>query len=193
MSTVPAGINDVDDGLGAMLGSVGRHWGLLLFFGIVSIIAGLIAIFWPGPTFVVVALFFGIWLLVAGVLQIVQAFSHDRSGGSRGLLAISGTLTLILGLLCFRGPLQAAYILLLLIAFGWIIRGVLTFVVGLSGKGIPGRGWAIFAGIVLVIGGVVLLVWPIGSAKTLAVVSGIVVLLFGVLEVVAAFQARKLA
>jgi uncharacterized membrane protein HdeD (DUF308 family) len=140
-----------------------------------------------------VALFFGAWLLVSGIVQIVQAFSLDRSGGSRALMVFSGALGIILGLLCFRGPLQAGYILLLLIAFGWIIRGIMTFVVGVSGKGLPGRGWAIFGGLVLLIGGVVLLVWPIDSAKTLAVVSGLFFVVFGLMEVIAAFQLRKLA
>ena len=37
-----------------------------------------------------------------------------------------------------------------------------------------------------------MLVMPIDSAKALAVVSGLFLILFGIMEIVAAFQARKL-
>ena len=69
----------------------------------------------------------------------------------------------------------------------------MTFVAGISTAGAPGRGWAIFSGIVLFIGGIVILEWPINSAVTLAVVSGIFLMLFGIMEIIGAFQIRKLA
>ena len=147
MTTASPEIDPVE-GAAATLAALGRHWGLLLTFGVLSVIAGIVAVFWPGPTFVVVAVFFGVWLLVSGIFQVVQAFGSQNEGG-RALLAIAGVCGIVLGLLCFRGPLQAAYILLLLIAFGWITRGIMTLIAGFSAKGVPGRGWLIFGGTVL--------------------------------------------
>ncbi|MEO6822415.1 MAG: HdeD family acid-resistance protein [Candidatus Nanopelagicales bacterium] len=175
------------------LATMGRHWGLVLTFGILSVLVGLIALIWPGITFAVFAVFFGAWLFVSGIVQLVQSFAGEASGGGRVLLAISGVCGIVLGLLCFRSAMHAAYILTLLIGIGWIIRGVMTFVAGISAAGAPGRGWAIFSGVVLFIGGIVVLEWPINSAVTLAVVSGIFVLLFGIMEIVGALQLRKLA
>lgn len=187
-ATATDGVDTVPESL-AMLG---RHWGLVLTFGILSVLVGIAAIVWPGITFVVFAVFFGAWLLVSGVIQLVQSFSKDRTGGMRVMLAISGVCGIILGLLCFRSALQAAYILTLLIGIGWIIRGVMTFVAGLSG-GTSSRGWSIFGGIVLFIGGIVILEWPISSAHALAVVSGIFLLIFGIIEIIGAFALRKVA
>lgn len=175
------------------LAAAGRHWGLVLTFGILSVLVGIAAMVWPGITFQVFAVFFGAWLLVSGIVQVVQCFAKDRSAGSRVLLAISGACGIVLGLLCFRSSMHAAYILTLLIGIGWIIRGVMTFVAGLSSAGAPGRGWSIFSGIVLFIGGIVVLEWPMNSAITLAVVAGIFVLLFGIMEIISAFALRKLA
>ena len=174
------------------LATVGRHWGLVLTFGILSVLVGLVALIWPQITFLVFAVFFGAWLFVSGIVQLVQSFAGDASGGARVLLAISGVCGVVLGLLCFRSAMHAAYILTLLIGIGWIIRGIMTFVAGISAAGAPGRGWSIFAGIVLFIGGIVVIEWPINSAVTLAVVSGIFLLLFGIMEIIGALQLRKL-
>ncbi|HEY7859344.1 MAG TPA: HdeD family acid-resistance protein [Candidatus Nanopelagicales bacterium] len=175
------------------LATMGRHWGLVLTFGILSVLVGLVALIWPGITFQVFAVFFGAWLFVSGIFQLVQSFAGDASGGGRVLLAISGVCGIVLGLLCFRSAMHAAYILTLLIGIGWIIRGVMTFIAGISSAGAPGRGWTIFSGILLFIGGIVVLEWPINSAVTLAVVAGIFIILFGIMEIMGALRLRKLA
>ncbi len=192
MSTASIHDGDPDTALGAALASAGRHWGLLLLFGLVSVVVGIIMLVWPGKTLVVFAVFFGAWLLVSGIFQVIEAFAHGLDGGSRAMLAISGVCGIILGLMCFRGVLQSLEILALLLGLAWIIRGVLTFVTGLSAKGAQGRGWVIFGGVVLFLGGVVILVWPGISLLTLTIVAGAWVLVFGLVEVFAAFQVRKL-
>jgi uncharacterized membrane protein HdeD (DUF308 family) len=35
--------------IGDQLGRIGRHWGWLLFFGILMVAAGICAVAWPGP------------------------------------------------------------------------------------------------------------------------------------------------
>lgn len=184
---------DYDSSMGNTLAAIGRHWGLLLFFGVLSVLIGVVMMIWPGKTVLVVAVFFGAWLLVSGIFQVIEAFSHGLDGGARALYAISGVCGIILGLLCFRGALQAAEILALLVGLAWIIRGIITFVAGIAAKGEKGRGWVIFGGVVLFLGGVVVLVWPSIVLPALAWIIGIWLVVFGIIEVIGAFQARKLA
>lgn len=193
MSSQSAADLDFDSTVSNGLAAVGRHWGLLLVFGILSLAIGVIALVWPGKTVVVFAIFFGAWLLVSGIFQVIEAFSSGLDGGARAMYAISGVCGIILGLMCFRGALQAAEIFALLLGLAWLIRGVLTFVTGLTAKGTSGRGWVIFGGVVLFLGGVVILVWPAISLVTLALVAGIWLIVFGVVEIIGAFQVRKLA
>lgn len=182
---------EFDSSLGNGLARVGRHWGLLLLFGILSVIVGVIALVWPGKTVLVFAIFFGAWLLVSGIFQVIEAFSRGLDGGSRAMYAISGVCGIILGLMCFRSAMQAAQIFALLLGLAWLIRGILTFVTGLTAKGASGRGWVIFGGVVLFLGGVVILVWPAISLVTLAVVAGAWLIVFGLIEIFAAFQLRQ--
>src|SRR3712207_5721556 len=86
-----------------VLAGVGRHWGWVLTFGIVTLLAGLLALAWPGRTVVVLAVLFGIQLVVAGIFRFVAALaSDDESGGTRVLLALLGVLSFIVGLYALR-------------------------------------------------------------------------------------------
>lgn len=172
--------------------ALGKHWGLLLTFGLVSVVIGLIALIWPAGTVVVFAVFFGAWLLVSGIFQLVESFSSTHAGASRIMLAISGVCGIILGLLCFRGADQSVEILGLLLGLGMLLRGILTLVAGIESNA-NGRGIVIFAGAILAIGGVVVLVWPSITLTALAVLIGCWFLMFGVIEIIGALRIRKFA
>ena len=81
-----------------MLAEVGRSWGLVLAFAILSLLIGLAAIAWPGATIVVVAILFALQLFIAGIFSIMRAFAHDIDTGARILSLIIGILGVIVGL-----------------------------------------------------------------------------------------------
>jgi uncharacterized membrane protein HdeD (DUF308 family) len=53
-----------------------RYWGMSLVRGIVAIIFGLLAIFWPHLTFAIFMVVFGIFAIVEGVILIGNAFTQ---------------------------------------------------------------------------------------------------------------------
>lgn len=80
-----------------MLASVGDHWGWLMGLGLITMLAGIAVLAWPGPTLLVaglivliypaislltLAVVLGIWLLVQGALQIAMAL-QARSASHR--------------------------------------------------------------------------------------------------------------
>ena len=68
-----------------VLARASRHWGWLMAFGIISLLAGVAVLAWPGRTLVVVAVLFGIQLVVTGIFRFVAAFaSEDLTGGHPG-------------------------------------------------------------------------------------------------------------
>jgi len=156
-----------------MLAGVGRHWGWVLTFGIITVLAGLLTLAWPGRTIVVVAVLFGIQLVVAGIFRFVAAFaSDDESGGTRVLLALLGVLSFIVGLYALRHILITVAALALLLGIFWIVNGAVETFTALSHRGMQGRGWTIFMGL-------------------LSVVAGVVVLVYGIMEIVLAFRLRS--
>jgi uncharacterized membrane protein HdeD (DUF308 family) len=176
-----------------MLARVGRHWGWVLAFGIITLLAGLLALVWPGRTIVVIAVLFGIQLLVAGIFRFAAAFAaDDETGATRVLLALLGVLSFIVGLYALRHILVTVAALALLLGIFWIVNGTIEAFTALSHRGMQGRGWTIFMGLLSVVAGVAVLVYPAISLVTLAVVLGFWLLVYGIMEIMLAFRLRSL-
>jgi uncharacterized membrane protein HdeD (DUF308 family) len=175
-----------------MLAGVGRHWGWVLTFGIVTLLAGILALAWPGRTVVVLAVLFGVQLVVAGIFRFVAALAtDDETGATRVLLALLGVLSFIVGLYALRHILVTIATLALLLGIFWIVNGAIEVFTALSHRRMPGRGWTILMGLLSMVAGVVVLVYPGISLVTLAVVLGVWLLVFGVMEVGLAFRLRS--
>ena len=175
-----------------VLAGVGRHWGWVLTFGILTLLAGLAALAWPGRTIVVVAVLFGIQLVAAGIFRFVAAFAADeKSGATRVLLALLGVLSLVAGLYALRHLLVTVAALALLLGIFWIVNGAVELFTALSYRGMPGRGWTVFMGLLSVVAGVVVLAYPGISLATLCVSLAVWLLVYGTMEIALAFQLRS--
>jgi uncharacterized membrane protein HdeD (DUF308 family) len=93
------------DGIGMIVSGAGAHgsrrWSYVLA-GVVGVIAGLAAAFWPGVTVLVLALWAGAWTVVTGVLEIAAAVRHEGPG--RWLTALAGVLSVVAGLFILIWP-----------------------------------------------------------------------------------------
>jgi len=177
-----------------MVVRVGRHWGWVLAFGVITLLIGVAALVWPGRTLVVVAVLFGIQLIVTGIFRFAAAFaSDDLTGGTRVLLAVLGVFSLIIGLYAVRHILITLIALALLLGIFWIISGAVELFTALSHRGMRGRGWTATMGILSILAGIVVLVYPSITLLVLAIVLGIWLLIFGAMQIVLAFQIRSLA
>jgi uncharacterized membrane protein HdeD (DUF308 family) len=168
-----------------------KGWMWLLGLGILSAVIGVIVLVWPSQTLRVVGVLFGIYLLVSGVLEIMLAFAPGLSGGVRFLSVLTGALSILLGLISFRGALESILLLALWIGFSWLIIGITRAVSAGSAPALPDRGWRIFGGILLAIAGVVIIVSPLNSIWALALLAGIWLIVIGVWEIVEAFIVRR--
>ncbi|OBG94145.1 hypothetical protein A5697_02460 [Mycobacterium sp. E3251] len=168
-------------------------WKSTLLSGLLSLALGILVLAWPGISIVVAATAFGVYLLITGAAQVFFAFSLHVSAGSRILLFISGAASLILALLAFRhfGQGYAILLLAIWIGIGFIFRGVGTTVSAIQDPHLPGRGWAIFIGLISLLAGIVVLASPLESIVTLALVVGVWFVVLGIFEIVSSFGIRK--
>ncbi|KAA5833314.1 HdeD family acid-resistance protein [Saccharopolyspora hirsuta] len=168
-------------------------WQSILVVGVCSLVVGVLALVWPAATLIVVGVLFGVYLLVSGVLQIVAAFGTHASVAIRVLAFVSGALSILLGLLCFRGEMQSILLLGLWIGIGWLFRGITEITASVADRDRPARGWQIFLGVLTALGGVVLIVSPLASVALLVLFGGIWLLVVGVVEIITAFRIRSAA
>ena len=161
--------------------------------GVLTVLLGAVVLSWPGPTILVAATLFGVYLLVTALVELFVAFTVPWSAATRVMLFISGALSLVLAMLSFRhfGDAYAVLLLSLWIGIGFIFQGISGVASGISERQMPGRGWDIVLGILTVIAGVVVLVWPFDSIGVLTIVTGIWLVISGVVKVVQSFQIRR--
>jgi uncharacterized membrane protein HdeD (DUF308 family) len=178
------------------ISSAVRHlWKTMLALGAVALIVGVAVLIWPGESIVVASALFGGYLLASGIAQVVAAFTVYSSAASRVLLFISGALSIVLGVVAFRdfNDGAAVWLLTLWIGVGFVFQGVSETVLAISHKELPERGWYIFVGVLTVIAGAVVLVWPISSVVALAIIAGAWLVVIGAIEIVWAISARSIA
>lgn len=172
-------------------------WKSTLISGVLALLLGAMTLAWPDITILVAAVLFGAYLLVTGLSQVFFAFSLHISAGGRVMLFISGAAALILAVLAFRhfgnDPLVAVWLLAIWIAVGFIFRGTATTFAAISDPGLPGRGWAIFSGVLSLLAGIVVLASPFDSLWVLALVVGIWLVVIGIVEIITAFDIRRTA
>jgi uncharacterized membrane protein HdeD (DUF308 family) len=161
--------------------------------GVLSLVLGAAVLIWPGDAVVVASVVFGVYMLVSGIAQAIAAFTVDMSLGSRILFFISGALSVVLGYLAFRdfNNGAAVWMMAIWIGVGFILQGVAATVVAIEVPALPDRGWYAFVGVLTVIAGVVMLVWPISSIVVLAITAGSWLVVIGITEVVWAVSARR--
>ncbi|MFE5892393.1 HdeD family acid-resistance protein [Streptomyces sp. NPDC056468] len=168
-------------------------WQVVLGTGVCSLVLGILVLVWPDAPLFVSGVLFGLYLLISGVFQLVSAFGTHRTTSLRVLAFVSGTVSVLLGLFCFRRPMQSVLLLALWIGIGWLFRGVTQTLAAASDKSMPARGWQIFLGIVTIVGGIVLIDSPIESVTVLMLLGGCWLVAVGVVEIVIGIRMRKRA
>ena len=179
-------------GLPGPLQQLARNaWQAVLLIGVAAVLLGIMALAWPRTTLVVLGALFGIYLLVSGIMQLVAAFGTHAEASLRVLAFISGAISILLGLFCFRGAFESILLLAVWIGIAWLFRGIAQLAAASSDPAMPARGWQLFSGVIGIIAGVVVLASPFSSIHLLTVFAGIWLLVTGVVEIATALRIRS--
>jgi len=104
-----------------------------------------------------------------------------------GGLLVGGIVAAILGIIVIFNPFDSVRFLTVVVGIAFVVAGIFGIVASIRGTSRMG----VLGPIVALIGGIVLIVVPEGSVKTLAIVVGIILLAFGVVTIVGAVGARQ--
>ena len=103
-------------------GASHRIW--LLVEGIVGVLAGLAAFFWPALTALVLLYIIAFWAIVTGVLEIIGAIRLRQVIKNEVWLIIGGVLSVLFGLLLVAAPGTGALAVVFIIGVYAIIFGI---------------------------------------------------------------------
>jgi uncharacterized membrane protein HdeD (DUF308 family) len=155
---------------------------LLAIIGVIAVIAGILALVFPGLTLLNLILIFGWFAIIGGIVQIVHAFGGGRPLEGRILLALWGIVTLGLGVIALVAPGITLGAFVLLLAAYFFITGVLQVIAAFRGHL---HGWLLLWGIIGIIAGIVAVAYPGAAAFSLAIIFGIYAILGGLSAIVA--------
>ena len=103
----------------------GMRMPLLLIEGVIGILFGLLALFWPGLTALALLYFVALWAILSGIARIAMAILLRRDIENEWSIALSGVLSVILGIVLILLPGAG------LLAYAWLV-GLLALAVGIA-------------------------------------------------------------
>ena len=107
-----------------------RSWWLEVLEGIVSIVAGLIALVLPGLAAEILVLLIGAWAIVTGAIEIWSAIRLREQITGELWLALAGVASILFGLVLLVFPAAGALSLIWLIGSGAIVFGAFLVALG---------------------------------------------------------------
>jgi uncharacterized membrane protein HdeD (DUF308 family) len=105
-----------------------------LLLSLLSLAAGVVALVWPDITALVLVIWIAAWAVVTGVIEVVMAFRQGETAGERALWAITGLLSVALGVVLFIRPDIGAVSLATVFGLFSIFYGVSALVLSFQAR-----------------------------------------------------------
>ena len=169
--------------------------GALIAMGILSVVLGILVLVWPKATLLIVAIMFGLQLIVAGAVRL--SVTRDLPSDPGWIKPVSiglGALSIVAGIICLIRPNASLFVIAIFIAIGWIAEGIAALIQGFGADRTTGtRVFLIVCGVVSILGGLIVAVFPGSSLVVLTRIAGIALIVIGIVELVTAVMARRAA
>ncbi|MDJ0955429.1 MAG: DUF308 domain-containing protein [Arenicellales bacterium] len=166
---------------------LGDVWWAFLVRGILAAGLGIVALFWPKATLVLLIRLVGIFVLFDGVVGLVGAL-RARNIGS---YLVPGLVTVAVGVILLFWPDVTGRWLLIILGVWALFQGTVLFLAGRQADpNDPDRGLTIAMGSVVAVIGLILVIWPGTGVVTISWIIAIVALLVGAFFIFLAMRLR---
>ena len=165
-------------------------WWLVLLWGLLSLIIGIMFLTTPGITTLIMITFMGAYWLVGGFFTLGSLFVDKTNMGLKIFLSV---VNILAGIIILLYPLYSAVFILSFFAifigfWGLFIGAVHLFQAFKTKDG--GNG---VLGIISIIFGIIILIYPLIAAELIPFIVGVFAIVSGIAAVIAAFQVKKVA
>jgi len=166
--------------------------------GIIALLFGIAAVFWPGLTIRTLLYLFSTFVLLSGLVGLIHGITRVVKPGvtvlGRVLTLLLGLLQIGVGVYLLRHVHVAFTTLILLIGFTLIVRGLFEVVEGLFEEG-PAtyRTIMIIVGLLAVLAGIIILFQPAASGVAFVWLLGLYALIVGPLLLSGALETHRMS
>lgn len=116
-----------------------ERWISLVIEGLICIAAAVVAITWPTITIFSLVYLIGAWALISGLFEIAAAFRLRKHISGEWLLALSGIVSVIFGVLVMMMPIAGALVMAFWFGAYALIFGVILIALGFRLRGVSRR------------------------------------------------------
>jgi len=171
----------------------GRKWWVFAIQGALAIVFGLLCFLSPAISLAVLIGFVGAFFLVTGVTALFATERESREGRPWGWHTFEGIVSLVAAGVTWFYPGETAVLLLAFIAIWAIIVGVARIAMAIRLRKVMQDEWLLSgAGILSIIFGVMMLIWPGAGALAVLWIIGAYALVFGGMLLMLGFRLHSL-
>lgn len=170
---------------------VARSWWLILLFGVLSVLFGLMAVLNPVAVGAGLTMAMGVMALVEGVLTLVAVIKKDTALPT-GWMVAYGLISVVFGALAVFRPVAMAESLVMVMAIWVLLAGVGRIVFAIRMRKTLENEWMlILSGVLAIVLAGLMLFTPVAGLILAVVWIGVGALVYGLLQIFAAFRIRK--
>jgi len=171
--------------------------GSMILKGLLLILFGAAAVFWPGETLVTLAYLFSALVLVNGIFDIVFGIGRMVGGAefifNRALLLLFGIFQVGVGIYLLRHPSVNFRTFILLIGFTLLIRGLFEIVDGLfEDSTYMYRAVMVIGGVLAALAGILIFFQPVAAGIAFVWILGVYALIVGPLLIALALDVARM-
>jgi uncharacterized membrane protein HdeD (DUF308 family) len=134
------GVYALFDGVGAIVQAFrpgdGAQRAAYALLGVLGVLAGVLALVWPGTTVLVLTTLVGAWAVVTGIAEIVAAVRLRKQITGEAFLIVAGVLSVVAGVLVLVHPIAGVLGIAVLIGVYAVLYGVMLIVLAFRLRGL---------------------------------------------------------
>ena len=170
------------------------NWSVFMVNGIIAILFGLLALLVPLETIITLTIYFGVLILLGGLIMFYFSYKNMKAKKTYLLLMAEAILAFLIGAIITFYPKGSLEIFLILVGIWATIVGLLQIIVAVQMKG-KTTNHSLFTlnGVITLVFGLLLFFNPMGTAKALFIIIGLLAVASGLLLVFLAFKVKGIS
>jgi uncharacterized membrane protein HdeD (DUF308 family) len=159
--------------------------------GIVTLLFGVVALFWPGLGLITLLYTAAFFATMIGVSDLIFGFTSLKTNRTWWVSALSGVALIAIAAYLVRNPNIALTTFAILLGSIFVIRGILEVVGTALAGNMQARILTLIGGLLSIIAGIITWVYPTAGALGYVWALGVFAIIRGTLDIAAASNARR--
>lgn len=176
-----------------MLSSLTRNWWTFLLQGLFAIVFGALVLVRPATALIALVYLFGAFAIVDGIFTLATGIFLSSKTQHALWALVQGLLGILIGFATLIWPQITWLVLLSLIAAWAMLSGALEVALGIEVRNVIAREWMLIAGGILsILFGALLVVFPVAGSLGLTLTIGIFAIVDGIRSIALSARLQSL-